>query len=123
MSHQFEFNDKLLTFLAEDVYSCKYGNFFYNNEFERSQMKVAEKTISIWTVVQLHKDTLFKNPTFVGESRMQRIQAIGTYDSWDIRFWKEYFSQYSEPINPVETGFVPDAEKQVDLAIEEEIDQ
>jgi len=51
MSHQFEFNDRLLTFLAEELYSCKYGNFFYNNEFERQQMKVSEKTISIWTVV------------------------------------------------------------------------
>ena len=51
MSSQFEFNDKLLTFLAEELHSCRYGNFFYNNEFERQQMKVAEKTISIWTVV------------------------------------------------------------------------
>ena len=54
---------------------------------------------------------------------MQRIQAIGSFDSWEIRFWKELFYQYSEPINPIETGFVPDAEKQLDLAIEEEIDQ
>ena len=109
--------------MAEELYSCKYGNFFYNNDFERQQMKVAEKTISIWTVVQLHKEILFKNPNFAGHQRMHRIQAIGSFDSWAIRFWKELFCQYAEPINPVETGFVADAEKQLDLAIEEEIDQ
>ena len=34
MSGQFEFNDRLLTFLAEEVYNCKYGNFLFNCEFE-----------------------------------------------------------------------------------------
>mmetsp|Transcript_28792 Transcript_28792/g.35632 ORF Transcript_28792/g.35632 Transcript_28792/m.35632 type:complete len:97 (+) Transcript_28792:1762-2052(+) len=66
---------------------------------------------------------MFKNPSFAGHSRMQRVQSIGSFDTWDVRFWKEFFCQYSEPIHPVETGYVPDAEKQVDLAIEEEIDQ
>ena len=51
MSSQFEFNDRLLAFLADELYSCKYGNFFYNNEYERQSMKVSEKTISVWTVV------------------------------------------------------------------------
>ena len=105
MSSQFEFNDKLLTFLAEELHSCRYGNFFYNNEFERQQMKVAEKTISVWTVVQLHKECFFRNPSFVGESRMSRVTSIGHFDSWTLRFWREYFCQFSEPIWQEESGF------------------
>ncbi len=69
MSTQFEFNDRLLTFIADELHSCKYGNFFYNNEYERNSMKVSEKTISIWTAVQMHKDTVFQNPNYVGEAR------------------------------------------------------
>ena len=61
-------------------------------------MKVAEKTISIWTVVQLHKDNEFKNPSFAGVSFMQRITSIQNYDSWDLRFWREHFMQYKEPV-------------------------
>jgi len=74
-------------------------------------MKVSDKTISIWTVVQLHKDTLFKNSNFAGMGRLQRIQSVGDFDTWDIRFWRELFSKYSEPILPMETGFVADSEK------------
>ena len=76
MSSQFEFSDRLITFLADELHSCRYGNFFYNNEFERSQMKVAEKTISIWTVIQMHKEEVFRNPSFAGEQRMSRITSI-----------------------------------------------
>jgi len=32
MPNQFEFNAEMLLFLAEHINSCKYGNFFYNNE-------------------------------------------------------------------------------------------
>ena len=99
MSNQFEFNDKLLTFIADELHSCKYGNFFYNNEFERQQMKVSEKTISIWTVVNLYKDCEFRNPGWVGElSRMARVTSIGAFDTWDLRFWREFFSRFSEQV-------------------------
>lgn len=54
---------------------------------------------------------------------MQRFENIRNFDSWELRYWKEYFSQFSEPVQSSETGFVPDNEKQLDLAIEEEIDQ
>jgi len=123
MSHQFEFNDAMLTFLADELHSCKYGNFFYNSECERLQMKVAEKTISVWTVVHLHKDTLFKNGCYQGLQRAQRITSISYCESWTLRFWREYFCQFSEPVEPGDNGFVADAEKQLDMAIEEEIDQ
>ena len=65
MSCQFEFNDKLLLFLAEEVYNFKYGNFLFNCEYERLQMKVSEKTLNIWAVVENFKDKEFKNPNFV----------------------------------------------------------
>ena len=103
MSSQFEFNDKLLTFIADDLHSCKYGNFFYNNEFERQQMKVSEKTISIWTVVNLYKDCEFRNPGWVGDiSRMSRVTSIGTFDTWDLRFWREFFCRFSEQVQAKE---------------------
>ena len=113
----------MLTFIAEELYACKYGNFFYNSEFERTQMKVSEKTISIWTVVQMHKDCEFKNPAFGGSANMRRITSISQFDAWNLRFWREYFCKFSEPIMPEDSGFQPDSEKQIDMAIEEENDQ
>ena len=98
MSSQFEFNDRLLSFLADELHSCKYGNFFYNSEQERKQAKVNEKTFSIWTVVQLHKECVFRNASFAGEAKMRRVTCINSFNSWNLRFWKEFFFQYSEPI-------------------------
>ena len=83
-------------------------------------MKVAEKTISIWTVVQLHKDTIFKNPSFSGPSCMIRITSIKNYDTWNLRFWKEFFFQYREPVLREEDGYEPEATKQIDEAIKDE---
>ena len=54
---------------------------------------------------------------------MSRVTSIGNYDSWTLRFWREYFCQFSEPINNEESGYAPDSEKLTDLAIEEEVDQ
>ena len=92
-------------------------------------MKVSEKTISIWTVIHLHKDCEFRNPSWIGDlSRMSRITSISSFDSWDIRFWREFFSRFSEQVQakdnePDKGGFVPDSHKQMDEAVEEEIDQ
>ena len=86
-------------------------------------MKVSEKTISIWTVVQLYKDTKFKNYNWSGSVRMQRIENINKFDTWDIRYWREFFCQFSEPVMTTEQGFVPDEEKQLDMEIEQQIDQ
>ena len=79
-------------------------------------MKVSEKSISIWTVIELHRD-LFYNPAYSKTEPAQRVTSIGSYDSWNVRFWKEYFCQFREADGE------PDADKQLDLAIEEEVDQ
>ena len=74
-------------------------------------MKISEKSISIWTVVQLHKDSEFKNPSFVGHGNLTRISSIQGYDSWELRFWKEWFLKYKESIYKEEQNLVPDAQK------------
>ena len=96
MSAQFEFNDRLLTFLAEEVHNCKYGNFLFNCEFERLQMKVSERTLNIWAVIEMHKDTAFKNASFMQEGEPRRITRIKDCEYWKLRVWKEHFFKFSE---------------------------
>ena len=68
-------------------------------------MHLSEKTLSIWTVVQMHKEGAFKNPSFVGFNRMQRITHIPKIDAWELRFWREYFCQFSESVWPEELSY------------------
>ena len=45
---KFEFNVNLLNYIAERIYSGKYGTFLFNSEKERKENNAKETTISIW---------------------------------------------------------------------------
>lgn len=59
---QFEWNDELLRFLNDQVYSCEYGTFLLNNERERDLLKskggksIRELCPSIWDAVEDNRE-------------------------------------------------------------------
>lgn len=63
MPSLFEFGNDLLLFLAENLFSCKYGTFLCNNPQERATSNQAGITVSIWLEVQLKKKD-FMNPYY-----------------------------------------------------------
>ena len=83
-----------MLFLAKHLYSCKYGTWFYNCEFERQHSKLRENTLSIFTEVELKKDTEFRNPYYVGARFLSRLTQIPVTDYYKLRVWKEYFYCY-----------------------------
>jgi hypothetical protein len=65
---KFEFDEKLLVFLVTHVYSCKFGNFLFNNERERSlfqyqQKKIEDCTADIWRFILNDRES-FVNPLY-----------------------------------------------------------
>ena len=44
----FEFNEAFLSFLADSLYSCKYGTFLYDCERQRTEANSPAQTISVW---------------------------------------------------------------------------
>jgi hypothetical protein len=95
MPGEFEFNDKLITFLAEEVYNCKYGDFFFNCEQERLKNEVRDKTFTVWFAIDLQRD-IFKNNFYVGLDKAQRIARLPIVEYDRLRYWREYFSKYTE---------------------------
>jgi len=60
----FEFSSSLLIFIADEMYSCRFGNFLFDSEKERMVDKnVTEKTQSIWPFILSNKE-LFANPLY-----------------------------------------------------------
>jgi myotubularin-related protein 1/2 len=47
----FEFNEALLVFLAEHVFSCRYGTFLFDSERELIAAGARERTLSVWSFV------------------------------------------------------------------------
>ena len=121
MSGQFEFNDKLLVFIAEELYNCKYGDFFFNSEQERIRNELRDKTFTIWFTIDLQRE-FFKNPAYVGMENAARVTQLPVVQIERLRYWKEYFSKYSETQTQTDEDYQPDAYQQLSLALEEEVD-
>jgi hypothetical protein len=59
----FEFSERLLVFLAEHVYSCRFGTFLFDCEREREAANAARTTPSLWTYV-LQQSPYFANALY-----------------------------------------------------------
>ena len=92
---KFEFNVNLLNYIAERIYSGKYGTFLFNSEKERKENNARETTISIWNEI-LEKENEFKNPIY-DEKNEQEIQI--NYKK--IKLWKEYFLRFEKRKNDI----------------------
>ena len=92
---KFEFNVNLLNYIAERIYSGKYGTFLFNSEKERKENNARETTISIWNEI-LEKENEFKNPIY-DEKNEKKIQI--NYKK--IKLWKEYFLRFEKRKNDI----------------------
>ena len=85
-------------------------------------MKVSERTLNIWAVITLNKEKEFLNPNWIGSlDKMSRIMSVAETEHWNLRVWKEHFFRFSENQRN-EIGYIPDADQQLDEAIEDEAD-
>ena len=94
MPSQFEFNDRLLTYLSHHTYSSKFGSFLFDSHKERSDKKVDQETISVWLEVDMRKESDFKNPYCQGAESLTRQTRIPTTDFVKLRVWKEFFMRF-----------------------------
>lgn len=60
----FEFNERFLRRLVYHLYSCQYGTFLSNNEKEKFQQDLPNKTRSVWDYFRSRRKQ-FINPNFV----------------------------------------------------------
>jgi hypothetical protein len=89
---KFQFNTKLLLFLAHHVYSCKFGTFLGENDKSRfKEGTIKLMTTSIWTYVN---DNIydFINPFFIPSKKPLQPNC----DYMALEFWKEHFLVWSE---------------------------
>lgn len=87
----FEFNLKLLGFIAYHLTTCYYGTFIYGCEKERKERKCRERTISIWTDVIKNKGDFIN--LFYNEEMNNNLN-INKFSFHKIRIWEEYYMKY-----------------------------
>jgi len=91
----FQFNSKLLLFLAHHVYTCKFGTFIFDNERSKYKAnkddKFLDNTTSIWTYVNDNCYD-FLNPFYMKTKHVLEPNC----DYVALEFWKDHFLTWIE---------------------------
>ncbi|XP_017868151.1 PREDICTED: myotubularin-related protein 6 isoform X3 [Drosophila arizonae] len=97
-SESFEFNERFLLILHDHVHSCQFGTFVGNCEKDRLDLKLAERTFSLWGYMSNHLNE-YINPLYkpnVDESIKANLAPQC------IKFWRGMYSRFESGIHPRE---------------------
>ena len=87
---KFQFNLNLLSFLADEMYSGKFGTFLFNNDKEREEYCEGDKTLSIWNYIK-ENEKKFINPIYDPEDDGEL-----NINYKHIKIWKDYFLRFEK---------------------------
>ncbi|KAE8629675.1 hypothetical protein XENTR_v10000566 [Xenopus tropicalis] len=118
----FEFNERFLVHIHHHVYSCQYGNFLCNCQKERREIRVQERTYSLWSY--LWKQRLdYMNPLYRADhSQTQGTLRPNTSPS-NFKFWRGLYNRFEKGMQPRQsvTDFLQ-AVKEETQQLEEELE-
>ncbi|MCJ1432202.1 hypothetical protein MMC27_001558 [Xylographa pallens] len=97
---RFEFNERFLRRLLYHLYSCQYGTFLYNNEKDRKESHVAEKTRSVWDYFLSRKEQ-FLNHQYDGtiDDNERGHERLIFPKNGEVRWWNELFGRTDAEMN------------------------
>lgn len=97
---RFEFNERFLRRLLYHVYSCQYGTFLYNNERQRHEAKLRERTHSVWGYF-LSRRQEFTNDQYdpiIDDHTKGRERLIFPRLN-EVRWWHQVFNRTDDEMN------------------------
>ena len=90
----FEYNEILLLFVADSLYSCISGTFLGNSELERKmKLECEHSTYSLWTLVMTER------PIFINKQYEAVLQPLWP-DARRVRLWERFHCRYSATSHP-----------------------
>ena len=97
---RFEFNERFLRRLLYHLYSCQYGTFLYNNEKERVDSCVSEKTRSVWDYFLSRKEQ-FMNSNYDAtiDDNVRGQERLVLPGTSELRWWHELFGRTDAEMN------------------------
>lgn len=97
---RFEFNERFLRRLLYHLYSCQYGTFLYNNEKERVDAHVSEKTRSVWDYFLSRKEQ-FTNEKYDAtiDDNVRGQERLILPGTGELRWWYELFGRTDAEMN------------------------
>ncbi|XP_054830159.1 myotubularin-related protein 6 isoform X2 [Eublepharis macularius] len=95
----FEYNEAFLLQIHEHVHSCQFGNFIGNCQKEREELKLKEKTYSLWPFL-LDEQKKYRNPIY-SELFSQSFPVLEPDTvSFNFKFWRNMYHQFDHTMHP-----------------------
>jgi hypothetical protein len=94
----FEFNERMLRNIHEELLYCRYGTFLYNCERERVKTNLHTSTRSLWDFLDENR-AQFVNP-FFDSSLTQTLEV--QYEIRDLQLWGYYTQYLDAPTSPLD---------------------
>ncbi|KAL8656567.1 MAG: hypothetical protein Q9226_002630 [Calogaya cf. arnoldii] len=119
---RFEFNERFLRRLLYHLYSCQYGTFLYNNERERMEAGVQQKTRSVWDYF-LGRREQFLNPQYEErvDDNVRGRERLVLPKGEEVRWWSEVFGREDREMNGVPTTNAISSDRSADRKSVEEV--
>lgn len=95
----FEFNERFLLILHDHVQSCQFGTFIGNCEKDRLDLKLAEKTFSLWGYMANHMNE-YVNPLYRPEINAIILPNLAPQS---IKFWRGMYGRFESGVHPRES--------------------
>jgi len=87
----FQFNEHYLIAILDEIYSCRFGNFLFDNERTRKENALHTKTPSLWPwIVNPSRLDMFINFTYIPENGYFTPQCSST----ELHVWTSYYGRY-----------------------------
>ncbi|KAI5793518.1 phosphatidylinositol 3-phosphate phosphatase [Pyronema domesticum] len=103
---RFEYNERFLRRLLYHLYSCQYGTFLHNNEKERLDSKVKERTRSVWDYFMVRRKMFTNeeyNPDADGDEHVREVDGgrviYPKYHNGDVKWWAHCWGRTMEEMN------------------------
>lgn len=95
----FEFNERFLIAIHHHTYACQYGNFIGNNERERLELRLRDKTHSLWKHLWVNRCD-YINPLY----RTDHSQTLGVLRPstapYCFKFWSGLYNRFDRGMHP-----------------------
>lgn len=100
----FEYNEAFLLQIHEHVHSCQFGNFLGNCQKEREELKLKEKTYSLWPFL-LSEQKKYQNPLYNPDFSPELTLLEPNTVSFNFKFWRNMYHQFDRSMHPRQSVF------------------
>ncbi|KAF1384304.1 hypothetical protein PFLUV_G00116950 [Perca fluviatilis] len=95
----FEFNARFLITIHSHIYSCQYGNFIGNNQRERIELGLRERTHSLWSYLWKNQAD-YINPLYRPDHSQTQGLLRPSTAPYCFKFWRGLYNRFDQGMHP-----------------------